>query len=870
MSRVLTLWQMKYPAAFLVASLFFHTSSSSSQGTKSNGLLQITGEQRIENAKLAIALSQVFNYEGLEVVSTNMSHSDPFTVPFTFPTSTSYDMDLSRELSKKCGTTPQRVFSILIQITCALLHFHIKRLFKLDPLEPFIPIPNENAGIKWEDNPQDWFTILLNAIMPGATIDVHEFAEPVEINRVYAKPFQFLAKGSNFVEYSTHRNGIPKTHLSKWSNEAPTVLIYLPPAHFLGKRLKTDQPIFCTLCLERSYPPCKQILDHLLQGITFAFELNHSELGISVIPTKNISSVRKSKYLLKKLFTNPIGTQIMVPVSIESAFQESSIPKISCYHPTRVSFTSPKLYEQMLILMIAGSILAGLQNTPYASVSNIVRSLRLEISQFFPHSSVETRTNEVGEPGRKVCVYDPKTFGMLIYKGVIDDRAIEISLKLGEPVMLNHIQMVTLTPTVFPSLWTIPVMEEADTPAKQIFMAIITRLKEFMKTEQHTTSVTPSSDKENKATVLEQSGKPTFNSDGFQEAASNTLLTFSKTAPDSIFYQGIRIPRTNILYLLDKLSRNYARNTASKYENAKTRTKVYQQSRRTSLSNLFEGKVLVVFNADKLPLVKDALYNLKIFSPLHNEGGNVKRDHYVSWYMESVIAGEGTELVCLLSTPITPTSNPSPFVEHLNNPVFQDYPMDKITCKYPASGDLSEFKGQLNLKFDADRRIVFPWETFGRPDWPLRLNVMVSVLEAIRVAGVKFLDNLGHNTSLGPTFRLTAGYATEIVSYAPHLRQFDLIDTSKPIMYIRKVEKLPAGVTFPIIPVYWEKPNCYLLGVRPADTIIQNDTSLIWTLKINFHKAFEVNGLTLKWFHEHRHELTSTAIYRMIEKYGLS
>ena len=174
----------------------------------------------------------------------------------------------------------------------------------------------------------------------------------------------------------------------------------------------------------------------------------------------------------------------------------------------------------------------------------------------------------------------------------------------------------------------------------------INALLEFVKVEKH---ITPDSRNEDKAIMLEQLGKPTFNPDGSQEITAGSSLSV-----------GSRIPNVNVLYSLDNLSRNYARNIASRYESARMQTKLYQQARRTSLNSLFKGKVLVVFRADKLPLANDALLKGKTFSLLASESTNA-RPYYVSWYTDYFIAGEGTELVYFLSPPTAPVWNPMSF-----------------------------------------------------------------------------------------------------------------------------------------------------------------------------------------------------------------
>ena len=186
----------------------------------------------------------------------------------------------------------------------------------------------------------------------------------------------------------------------------------------------------------------------------------------------------------------------------------------------------------------------------------------------------------------------------------------------------------------------------------------INALLQFVKVEKH---ITPDSRNEDKAIMLEQLGKPTFNPDGSQGIT-----------PGSSFSVGSKIPDVNVLYSLDNLSRNYARNVASKYESARMQTKLYQQARRASLNSLFKGKVLVVFMADRLPLANDALLEGKTFSLLASESTNV-RPYYVSWYTDYFITGEGTELVYFLSPPTAPVWNPIHFEDYRKYSAFREH-----------------------------------------------------------------------------------------------------------------------------------------------------------------------------------------------------
>ena len=849
---------MKYLVVFLVASLLFHPSSSS-QGTESCSTPKIADEQRLKNLCLAAGLSQVFKSEKVEVCPTHTPHLlTTDIVPFVFPISTSYDMDFATKLSRGTDMAPQYIFSILVQIIYTLLQFHIKRLFKLDHSEPFIPDPKKDDGVEWEENPQEWFIILLGAIMPGAlVIGNNNYRGSLEVNQICVKPFQFLTRGDKLFEYSVRGTGIPKTHTLQCDPEIPTVAVYSLPPHLPDKNPMPDQAIMRTLNLVKSYPSCKEILNHLLQGITFTFDLKHAELNVIVKPTKDIPSVEESRHLLKGLFRAPIGTQIMLPEDVKATLNSRRIPKASCYHPTNTLLGSPDLYERILTLMVEGGIVRTIQRAPDSNIGRVVDSLDYWLKLYLPNSSIRLSKSVKSTSVREVCTYEPEASRMWIYKGDLDGETIDILLELGKPAILNHIQMAALEQGVFPFMQTTSKLENAETSVKQLLKVIVTKLKEPMKTEPDTMSAIPSPSKENKANVLEHPDKSAFSSSAAQGAISDSTLP-----------AGTEIPSANVLYSLDNLSRDYGRNTGSRFESPIVQKKTYQQSRQVSLNGLFNGEVFVEPNADTQPLVKNVLFNMKTFEILMDEVNNVKHYYYVSWYMEYFMPGEGIELIYFPSVPNIPIRNPIRFTEYKKHPMFKEQHVRRITCKYPANGDFSEFKGQVKLRFDAKgQRIMTTGKVVGSPDWPIRLTVMASVLEAIKIVGMNFPDILKHVFSTRAIVQFSMGGPTEIVSYAPHLRQFDLIDTSKPFMYVRYVEKVPEGVTIPIRPVYWKKPNCYLLGVRSADTIVQKGTPSAFVLEADFHTPFEVNHLTSEWIREHGGELTPFVMYSMIELY---
>ena len=527
---------MRYLVAFLCVSLFPHTSSPSSQNTKLDGQLDVTKEQRLENAKLAMRLLRAFTIEelGSKKTPTIYMINPASGIPFTFPIFSSYDMDLSEKLSEKAGISSQRMFSVLVQIIYRLLQFHIQRLFKIDPSEPFIFSPDEYSRMQWEDSHQDWFAILLSAIMPGAIAKVFIEDVPIEVNHIYAKPFQFLKNNDNLFGYSTRKDGILNNLVLRCDTAAPTVSVCSPPARFLGKELTPGQAIILSIGLERSYPHCKKILNQLLQGVTFAFDLNHAELEVTVKPTKDIPSVEESRHLLKELFRAPIEAPIMIPEDIESALQNRAVPKASCYHPNIMPFSSPKLYERMLTLIVAGGILTVLEVRPDGNINYVMNLLEYWLKLYLPDSSIKIFTGVNDAPERNVCTYNPKSSTMWIYRGVLNGATVGFLLELGKPVMLNHIQMNAFVQAVFPFSFVPPAMEQADTPAEQILKAISKKLEEPMNVVKVETTIMPlipmSKTEEDDLIALEQVSKFALHPYAFRGTAKNIMKRLQKNA----------------------------------------------------------------------------------------------------------------------------------------------------------------------------------------------------------------------------------------------------------------------------------------------------------------------------------------------------
>ena len=91
--------------------------------------------------------------------------------------------------------------------------------------------------------------------------------------------------------------------------------------------------------------------------------------------------------------------------------------------------------------------------------------------------------------------------------GTVVDKKFNISLKLGKPVILNHLQMVALKNMVFPFSWLIPTFVKARTPAEQILDAIVKRLEEpinVVNIKKHSILISPSSGTENESRKLDE------------------------------------------------------------------------------------------------------------------------------------------------------------------------------------------------------------------------------------------------------------------------------------------------------------------------------------------------------------------------------
>ena len=378
----------------------------------------------MENAKLAIGLTQAFKVKKPDPKGELLVHivKTDIPIPFEFPIFDSYDMDLATELGKKSDLPPQRIFSVLVQIIYELLQFHVRRLFELDPSEPFVPNPDKDISLKWRDTPQNWFAILLDAVMPGAMVKQSMYDEPIKVNSIHVKPFQFLNNGDATFEYSTHKNGISGKFKTGFCTEIPAVSIHTLPTRFLGKEIAADQPIFTAISLKRSYPHCKKILHYLLKGITFAFDLRDGELKVVVTPTGDIPSIEESMNTLKVLFEAPIETQIMVPEDIEYVLRNRVVPKASCYHPDKMPFRSPALYERMLTLIVAGGMLLMLKCAPDSGIGAIASDLNFLLKLYLPDSSIMVVTSMEYDISKvSPCTYAPQSSSMWICKEDVSD-----------------------------------------------------------------------------------------------------------------------------------------------------------------------------------------------------------------------------------------------------------------------------------------------------------------------------------------------------------------------------------------------------------------------------------------------------------------
>lgn len=74
-------------------------------------------------------------------------------------------------MSKRALIAPKYILTTLVQIIYSLLQFHLRRLFKLDPSQSFVPDLSEFTEGRRGDNIQEWFVMMLGVIMPGAVVN---------------------------------------------------------------------------------------------------------------------------------------------------------------------------------------------------------------------------------------------------------------------------------------------------------------------------------------------------------------------------------------------------------------------------------------------------------------------------------------------------------------------------------------------------------------------------------------------------------------------------------------------------------------------------------------------------------------------------
>ena len=159
-----------------LTSLLVHTSPPSFQDSELLGSLKTTEMQHPKNADLAIGLARAFKGGEFEMGGSDMFHSsDTNIVPFVFPILTLTTWIYATKLSKGTGIDTSIYFQYLGPNHLYIVTVSYKKVVQArPPLNLLFPTPEEMHGAEWEDSPQDWFVILLGAIMPGAIVNVHK------------------------------------------------------------------------------------------------------------------------------------------------------------------------------------------------------------------------------------------------------------------------------------------------------------------------------------------------------------------------------------------------------------------------------------------------------------------------------------------------------------------------------------------------------------------------------------------------------------------------------------------------------------------------------------------------------------------------
>lgn len=413
-------------------------------------------------------------------------------VPFNFPRFKSYGLRQCEKMASITGLELERITLALTKLIYRLLQFHVKRLFKLREFDFAVPKTRRYDGVGWDVNPELWFLAMLHNILPGCVLSVADCEKPSIIKGVHVTPFEFIKSDpiAHLIPVSQTQEEEDERDINRQSKEPPLISMYALPKTLWNKELFTHYTIFTTLDFFEEFSVVnEQILEHLLEGVTFSFEVEGDAFDILVSSTDTLPSVEESRGYLTSAFCTPIPRFISLPTDVDSALRASQIPSMTSYHFD--TFPSTHLsYELMLTMILVSEVFPmTIQKSHITDWHYIGKLIEARARQFLPTCQViyvifESNGNEMD-----IAKWDATSGHFYIYE---EERSAStkhsLALYIGQQQHLCGREMARIRNKVYPrALFNFATMENA-TPLQRIFNALLNKTKALQKRKSMKTS----------------------------------------------------------------------------------------------------------------------------------------------------------------------------------------------------------------------------------------------------------------------------------------------------------------------------------------------------------------------------------------------
>ena len=419
-------------------------------------------EEAYSNFRLCGKLSVLFHFTNHMTLPkpSSVKHmmSKGQTIPFEFPRLKCIGIDSALVLTVAGNLTgdttknQRNVLCVLVLIVYRLLQFHIKRLFGLSTYEYSTPIIGRYVMTPWEDNPENWFYAMWNAILPGFHLYPICVMANTLVRRIFVERFKMVNPGP-IMEYDEMNNSSKLEHCTAHSQpeeEGPTITLFTLPTILFNKRLPLRYTTLTFARLETEAPMAsEEILGFLLRGVHFAFTLTGNEIDVLVTANENILPIKESRAFLMARFFQPIPTNISIPLNLGKALEERQLPKLSCFHPSTFG-GSIEQFERMASLMII-EITSNFDifSKNLDDWGLIAYRLGIRLKKFFPLCKVKTCLSPFNGT-LSVCKLDKDIF--VVYEEKYTRRKKRsIVCEFGEPTNVSFVAMVALRCSVYPT-----------------------------------------------------------------------------------------------------------------------------------------------------------------------------------------------------------------------------------------------------------------------------------------------------------------------------------------------------------------------------------------------------------------------------------